>query len=424
MSPLRRPISSFCAIEPPANPPDPQNHLLGSLAWNSLYWNNSGSVSPTALFVKTIPPFDLSRQFELIGDQINQAALQVLASGRYIGGQTVATFEQQLAQYVGTQECVACNSGTDALYMAVRALDIGRGDEVITTPFTFIATAETISSAGATPVFVDIDPVSYNLDLAQVRAAITPRTRAIVPVHLFGHPVDMTELVAIAQEFNLFIIEDCAQSTGTEWAGQQVGSIGHIGCFSFYPTKNLGACGDGGAITTDDPDIAKHLRILRDHGRTDVYYHEEFGLNSRLDAVQAAILSVKLPYLDQWIRQRDALATRYQELLAHVSAIVLPQPSDGGRSTWNQYTIRITAGGKVDRDTLRKKLQDLGISTNIYYPLPLHLQPIYQAETGDRSRQFPHAERAAQEVLSLPMFPEMTTDQQDRVVSALKDCLA
>ncbi len=374
--------------------------------------------------MKIIPPFDLSRQFELIGDQINQAALHVLASGRYIGGQTVADFEQQLAQYVGTQECVACNSGTDALYMAVRALDIGAGDEIITTPFTFIATAETISSAGATPVFVDIDPVSYNLDLAQVRAAITPRTRAIVPVHLFGHPVDMTELVAIAQEFNLFIIEDCAQATGTEWAGQQVGAIGHIGCFSFYPTKNLGACGDGGAITTNDPEIAKRLRVLRDHGRTDVYYHEEFGLNSRLDAVQAAILSVKLPYLDQWIGQRDVLATRYQALLEHVSAIVLPQPSTGGRSTWNQYTIRVTSGGKVDRDTLRTMLQDLGISTNIYYPLPLHLQPIYKSATGDRSGQFPHSEQAANEVLSLPIFPEMTMEQQDRVVSALKDCLA
>jgi dTDP-4-amino-4,6-dideoxygalactose transaminase len=375
------------------------------------------------LFVKTIPPFDLSRQFEQIGDQINQAALQVLASGRYIGGQTVADFEQQLATYVGTQHCVACNSGTDALYMAVRALDLGAGDEVITTPFTFIATAETISSAGATPVFVDIDPVTYNLDLDQVRSAITPRTRAIVPVHLFGHPVDMTALVAIAQEFNLFIIEDCAQSTGTEWAGQQVGAIGHVGCFSFYPTKNLGACGDGGALTTDDPDLAKRLRVLRDHGRTDVYYHEEFGLNSRLDAIQAAILSVKLPYLDQWIQQRDAIATRYQALLGDLTAIVLPQASIGGRSTWNQYTIRVKSGGTIDRDGLRQKLQTLGISTNVYYPLPLHLQPIYQTGVADRRGQFPESERAAQEVLSLPMFPEMDLEQQDYVVHCLKDCL-
>ena len=318
--------------------------------------------------MKTIPPFDLSRQFEHIGDQINQAALNVLASGRYIGGQTVADFEHHFATYVGTQECVACNSGTDALYMAIRALGIQAGDEVITTPFTFIATAETISAAGATPVFVDIDPVTYNLDLDQVTAAITPRTRAVVPVHLFGHPIDMTKLSAIAQEFNLFIIEDCAQSTGTEWAGQQVGSIGHIGCFSFYPTKNLGACGDGGALTTDNPELAQRLRVLRDHGRTDVYYHEEFGLNSRLDAIQAAILSVKLPFLNQWIEQRSLIASRYQSGLGCLEAIALPQSSTGGKSTWNQYTIRVNRNGKVDRDTLRSKLSDRGISTNVYYP--------------------------------------------------------
>lgn len=376
--------------------------------------------------MKTIPPFDLSRQFEHIGDQINQAALRVLASGRYIGGQAVADFEHQLAAYVGTQECVACNSGTDALYMAIRALDIKAGDEVITTPFTFIATAETISAARATPVFVDIDPVTYNLDLDQVTAAITPRTRAIVPVHLFGHPIDMTTLGAIAREFNLFIIEDCAQSTGTEWASQQVGSIGHIGCFSFYPTKNLGACGDGGALTTDDPELAQRLRVLRDHGRTDVYYHEEFGLNSRLDAIQAAILSVKLPFLNQWIEQRTVIASRYQAGLENLEAIALPQASTGGRSTWNQYTIRVKGGGKVDRDTLRSLLSDRGISTNIYYPLPLHLQPVYQSghfALSETARSFPHSEQAALEVLSLPMFPELTPEQQDIVITALKDCL-
>ena len=375
--------------------------------------------------MKTIPPFDLSRQFEHIGDQINQAALNVLSSGRYIGGQTVADFEHQFATYVGTPECVACNSGTDALYMAIRALDIKAGDEVITTPFTFIATAETISAAGATPVFVDIDPVTYNLDLDQVTAAITPRTRAIVPVHLFGHPIDMTKLSAIARSFNLFIIEDCAQSTGTEWAGQRVGSIGHIGCFSFYPTKNLGACGDGGALTTHDPELARRLRVLRDHGRTDVYYHEEFGLNSRLDAVQAAILSVKLPFLNQWIEQRTAIASRYQVGLGGLEAIALPQSSMGGKSTWNQYTIRVKGHGKVDRDTLRRLLGDRGISTNIYYPLPLHLQPVYQSghfALSKTPKSFPHSEQAALEVLSLPMFPELTPEQQDIVIAALKDC--
>lgn len=367
--------------------------------------------------MKTIPPFDLSQQFEQIGAEINQAALQVLASGRYIGGSFVETFEQQLAAYVGTSECVACNSGTDALYMAIRAVGIAPGDEVITTPFTFIATAETISSAGGTPIFVDIDPLTYNLDLKQVEAAITPKTKAIVPVHLFGHPVDMTALMAIATQHNLIVIEDCAQSSGTQWQGRQVGSIGHVGCFSFYPTKNLGACGDGGAITTNDPTIAQRLRVLRDHGRTDVYYHEEFGLNSRLDGIQAAILSVKLPYLDQWIAARRTIAERYQALLGGIDAIVLPKATEG--CTWNQYTIRVKGEGA--RDRLREALRSKGVLCNVYYPLPLHLQPIYRSNYS--VGQFPHAEQAAQEVLSLPMFPELSPDQQETVANALKACL-
>ena len=368
--------------------------------------------------VKTIPPFDLSRQFEQIGSEINQAALQVLASGRYIGGRFVEDFEQQLAAYVGSSECVACNSGTDALYMALRAIDITQGDEVITTPFTFIATAETVSSSGGTPIFVDIDPATYNLDLSQIEAAITPKTKAIIPVHRFGRPVDMTALMAIATRHNLIVIEDCAQSSGTQWNGKQVGSIGQIGCFSFYPTKNLGACGDGGAITTNDPTIAKRLRVLRDHGRTDVYYHEEFGLNSRLDGIQAAILSVKLPYLNQWIEQRRAIADRYQVLLGAVKGIVLPQSVKG--CTWNQYTIRVE--GEGGRDRLRENLKLKGVLCNVYYPLPLHLQPIYRS--GYKSGQFPHSEKAAIEVLSLPMFPELSQDQQEDVATAVKACLA
>jgi dTDP-4-amino-4,6-dideoxygalactose transaminase len=388
------------------------------LAWDSLYWNNDGSVSYIGVSrVKTIPPFDLSQQFEQIGAEINQAALQVLASGRYIGGSFVETFEQQLATYVGSDDCVACNSGTDALYMAIRAIGVGAGDEVITTPFTFIATAETISSAGGTPIFVDIDPVTYNLDLAQVEAAITPKTKAIVPVHLFGQPVDMTALMAIANRHNLVVIEDCAQSSGTTWKGKQVGSIGHVGCFSFYPTKNLGACGDGGAITTNDPTIAKRLRVLRDHGRTDVYYHEEFGLNSRLDGIQAAILSVKLPYLNQWIEKRRAIADRYQELLGGVTGIELPKFTEG--CTWNQYTIRVTHA--IGRDRLREDLRVQGVICNVYYPLPLHLQPIYRS--GYKAGQFLHSEAAANQVLSLPMFPELTIEQQNQVVTTLKACL-
>ena len=374
-----------------------------------------------------IPPFDLSEQYKLIGKEINQAVLDVLASGRYIGGAIVETFEQQLADYVGVSECVSCNSGTDALYLALRALKIGAGDEVITTPFTFVATGETISAVSATPVFVDIDPQTFNLDLSQVEAAITSRTKAIIPVHLFGQPVNMTRLMAIAEAHRLAVIEDCAQATGAEWAGQKVGSIGQIGCFSFYPTKNLGACGDGGAITTNDPEIAATLRMLRDHGRRSGYYHEEFGVNSRLDAVQAAILQIKLGYLDRWNDQRRVIADRYHQLLQPLSRVVTPQPSANGRHVWNQYTVRIVDDfsqpktGEL-RDRVRTQLQAKGVNSMVYYPLPLHLQPIYHS-LGYLPDRLPVSDRAAHEVLSLPMFPELAIEQQDQVAYSLKDCL-
>lgn len=373
-----------------------------------------------------IPPFDLSEQYKLIGDAINAAAVEVLASGKYIGGTWVEQFETQFAAYIGTAHCIACNSGTDALYLALRALGIGAGDEVITTPFTFVATAEVISAVGATPVFVDIEPDTFNLNLDAVEAAISDRTRAIIPVHLFGLPVDMTRLMAIAQRHNLFVIEDCAQATGAEWAGQKVGSIGHIGCFSYYPTKNLGACGDGGSITTNDEAVRDRLRRLRDHGRRGAYYYEELGVNSRLDAVQAAILQVKLPHLDTWNGQRQAAAERYQQLLSPIPGLVLPQQVSGGKSVWNQYTIRIQAqvsGSALSRNDLRTKLQEKGVISMVYYPLSLHLQPAYQA-LGYQPGQLAEAERASQEVLSLPMFPEITAEQQQQVAYSLKDCLA
>ena len=378
--------------------------------------------------MNTIPPFDLSEQYKVIGEEINQAVSDVLASGRYIGGTIVETFEQQLADYVGVSECVSCNSGTDALYLALRALKIRAGDEVITTPFTFVATGETVSAVGATPIFVDIDPQTFNLDLSQIAAAITPRTKAIIPVHLFGQPVDMTRLMAIAQAHHLAVIEDCAQATGAEWAGQKVGSIGQIGCFSFYPTKNLGACGDGGAITTSDPEIAATLRMLRDHGRRSGYYHEEFGVNSRLDAVQAAILQIKLRYLDRWNDQRRAVADRYHQLLQPISRVVRPQSSANGRHVWNQYTVRIEGDfshpedGELPRDRVRSQLRAKGVNSMVYYPLPLHLQPIYRS-LGYLPDRLPVSDRAAHEVLSLPMFPELAIEQQDQVVYSLKDCL-
>jgi dTDP-4-amino-4,6-dideoxygalactose transaminase len=371
--------------------------------------------------VNTIPPFDLSEQFSQIGDQINQAALAVLASGRYIGGTTVETFEAAFAKYHNIAECVGCNSGTDALYLALRALDIQAGDEVITSPFTFFATAETISATGATPVFVDIEEDSFNIDVTQIEAAITPRTKAIVPVHLFGRAADMGQIMAIAQahqrqDHPIYVIEDCAQATGSEWQNQKVGSIGHIGCFSFYPTKNLGACGDGGAMTTNDPQVAQRLRVLRDHGRTAMYYHEELGMNSRLDAIQAAILSVKLPYLDKWIEQRQQIADRYHNHLQHLPGIVLPSPASPSKLTWNQYTIRVLDG---KRDQLRDQLKQNGIITMVYYPIPMHLQPVYQ-HLNCQAGQFQQSELAAQSVLSLPMFPEMSEEQQNYVIETIQ----
>jgi dTDP-4-amino-4,6-dideoxygalactose transaminase len=377
--------------------------------------------------VNPIPGFDIKQQYTTIEAEVSAAVLDVLASGRYIGGPLVEGFEQQFAAYNNVTECVACNSGTDALYLALRVLDIGAGDEVMTTPFTFIATSEVISAVGAKPVFVDIDVNTFNLDVEQVAAAITPKTKAIIPVHLFGQPVDMTSLMAIAQSHNLSVIEDCAQSTGAIWADQKVGSIGHIGCFSFYPTKNLGGCGDGGAITTNDPAIATKLRILREHGSKVRYLHEQIGVNSRLDALQAAILQIKLRYLDIWNDRRRDIANYYYEFLSQVSGIIPPQELPGGIGVWNQYTIRIAGEGRNGasakyRDWVRSQLQEQGVSSMIYYPYPLHLQPVYQSlnyQIGD----LPIAEQACHEVIALPMFPELTQQQQDQVIYALKDCL-
>lgn len=371
--------------------------------------------------MNNIPPVDLKQQYEAIASEVGPVVLEVLASGRYIGGPVVEVFEAEFAQFVGTPECVACNSGTDALLLALRALEIGPGDEVITSPFTFIATAEAISLVGATPVFVDIDAQTFNLDIEQVEAAITPRTRALLPVHLFGQPVDMTRLMAIAQAHQLVVVEDCAQATGAQWAGETVGSIGHVGCFSFFPTKNLGACGDGGAATARDPAIAAKIKMLREHGSKERYLHEAVGINSRLDAIQAVILSAKLKYLASWNEKRAQLAAHYHQLLQPLPHIACPQELAGGRSAWNQYTIRVKSQ-ECDRDIVRSRLQEKGISSMVYYPLPLHLQPVYQ-HLGYQPGRLPVAEQACREVLSLPLFPEMTQEQQVAVTYALKDSL-
>ncbi len=373
--------------------------------------------------MKNIPPLDLTRQYATIESEVSAVVFEILKSGRYIGGANVTEFEQKFADYIGASECVSCNSGTDALYLALQALGIGEGDEVITTPFTFIATSEVIANAGATPVFVDIDPVTFNLNINQIEAALTNKTKAIIPVHLFGQPLDMGQLMAVAEAHNLVVIEDCAQATGAEWEEQKVGSIGHVGCFSFFPTKNLGGCGDGGAITTNNPQLAADLKMLKEHGSKIRYYHEVNGINSRLDALQAAILKIKLRYLDTWNQKRRQVAQHYNDLLKDVPGIKPPQQLPGGKAVCNQYTIRVVgeqpSQDSLIRDHLRQSLQEQGIISMIYYPIPLHLQPVYQ-HLGYEAGQFPEAEQAAREVLSLPMFPELTLEEQKQVVDSLK----
>jgi dTDP-4-amino-4,6-dideoxygalactose transaminase len=372
-----------------------------------------------------IPPVDLKLQHSLIENEVNSAVSEVLASGRYIGGTTVTDFEQQFADYIGVSEAVSCNSGTDALYLALRSLNIGVGDEVITTTFTFIATSEVIIRVGATPVFVDIDPKTLNLDLDQLESVITPQTKAIIPVHLFGQPVDMTRLMAIAAKYHLYVIEDCAQATGAEWNRQKVGNIGHIGCFSFFPTKNLGACGDGGMITTNNPKLASSMRMLKEHGSNIRYRHDLTGINSRLDAIQAVILQIKLRYLEQWNTQRTEVAKRYDQLLQTLSDLILPQVTSGGKHVWNQYTIQIRKekhSCELYRETIRQELQQMGVISMVYYPIPLHLQPVYQ-NLGYKKGQLPIAEKICDQVLSLPMFPDLNFAQQEKVFDCLHQIL-
>ncbi len=371
----------------------------------------------------TIPPFDISQQFQQIGAEINQAVSAVLASGQYIGGTQVIEFEQEFANYIGAKFGTACNSGTDALYLSMRALGIGVGDEVIVPSFSFFASAEAVSLTGATPVFADIQPDSFNLAIAGLEKLITERTKAIMPVHLFGRPANMTEVIAIAKKYNLFIIEDCAQATGASYkfADQtlKVGNIGDVGCFSFYPTKNLGGCGDGGMVTTNDPELAEKVKVLREHGSPKRYYHTEIGMNSRLDAIQAAILRVKLPHLENWNQMRLEVSDRYDKMLYQVPGIALPGccPECGMGAVWNQYTVRFT---EADRNLVQVRLKELGINTIIYYPLSIHQQQVY---AHLKPVSLPVAELVSSQVLSLPMFPEISRSQQEMVVNELQKIL-
>lgn len=372
-----------------------------------------------AYFVKKILPVDLARQYKQIEQEANEAVLEVLSSGKYINGPVVSQFEEDFANYNDVLSTISCASGTDALYLALQSLKIGPGDEVITSSLTFIATGEVITRSGATPVFVDIDAETFNCNIDLVEAAITERTKAIIPVHLYGHAVDMHRVMDIAKRYGLYVVEDCAQATGAKWQGQRVGSFGDLGCFSFFPTKNLGGCGDGGAVTTNNADLAKFIRMLKEHGSVQRYCHEETGLNSRLDAIQAAILRVKLTYLDQWNENRRSIAQSYHRLLENIPGIVLPKDISGDGHVWNQYTIRVLGGS---RDQLKEELEKKNISSMIYYPIPLHLQPVYR-NLGYRLGDIPLSEATANEVLSLPMFPDLLLEEQEKVAHALKELM-
>jgi dTDP-4-amino-4,6-dideoxygalactose transaminase len=388
-----------------------------------------------------VPPFSLTEQLRELGDALDDAVLQVLRSGQYIGGSTIARFEEAFAAACGVPHAIGCNSGTDALTLALRALGIGPGDEVITSSFSFFATAEAISAVGATPVFVDVEETTYLIDPDRIEAALTPATRALLPVHLFGRPVDMERINAIAAAHGLLVVEDCAQATGASWAGRPVGSWGDAGCFSFFPTKNLGAAGDGGAVICRDPELAQRVRELAVHGMPRRYLHTDLGYNSRLDALQAAVLGVKLPHLERWVGRRRTIATRYQEELVDLPGLHLAEAGPAGHS-WNQYVVRVARCPAGDgacagrctpsadsasyglpeaccRDWLREQLQQAGVHTIIYYPIPIHRQPAY-ASLGYGPGSLPITERLCTEVLSLPIFPELSAEQQDTVIAVLR----
>jgi dTDP-4-amino-4,6-dideoxygalactose transaminase len=359
-----------------------------------------------------IPICDLKKQFEALREPMLQAVTAVFESGHFINGPSVKALENEVAGYLGAPHTVALNSGTDALHLALRALDIGAGDEVITTPFTFVATTEAIGIVGATPVFVDIESATYNIDPEQIEAAITPRTRAILPIHLYGNPAPMPEILQLAQKYGLAVIEDCAQAIGARIGDRFVGTFGTFGAFSFFPSKNLGAYGDGGMLVTADSALADRVRSLRGHGGRVKYHHEELGVNSRLDEVQAAILRVKLPHLESWIERRRAVAAHYQQGL-QASRLTLPAENAGTRHAYHQYTVRVD-----ERSRIAVELRSAGIETMVYYPVPLHLQKVHES-LGYGPGSFPNAERASEEVLSLPMFPELLGDDQSRVIATL-----
>lgn len=364
------------------------------------------------------PFLDLRSQFAGIREEVMSAISKVMESQQFILGPEVQSFEAEAASWLGSRFAVSCASGSDALLLSLMACGVGPEDEVVVPPFTFGATAGAVARLGARPVFVDIDAVTYNIDPAQIEGSITPRTRAIIPVHLFGMPADMDPILKTAQKHGLAVVEDAAQAIGARYRGLHVGNLGVLGCFSFFPSKNLGGAGDGGLIATQDAALAEKLRMIRVHGCRKKYQYEILGVNSRLDALQAAILRVKLKHLAPWTRARQQRAARYSALFAEYrlgGRIVLPSVPEGRVHVYNQFVIRCP-----ERDRLREFLRSRGIPTEVYYPSPLHLQPAF-AYWGYKPGQLPHAEAACREVLALPIYPELRDEQQMTVVQTIAE---
>ena len=357
-----------------------------------------------------IPIINSKRQYEKIGPEVEKAVLEVLRSGSYILGKNNQALQEELAKYIGVKHTVTLNSGTDALHLALRALDIGKGDEVITVAFTFVATTESVEIVGATPVFVDIDKDTFNMNAKLIEEKITPKTKAIMPVHLYGQPCDMDVIMDVAKRYNLHVIEDCCQAIGAEYKGKKVGTFGDTGCYSFYPTKNLGAMGDGGLVTTNSDYLRDRIVALRNHGGAVRYHHDEIGVNSRLDEVQAAILRVKLPYIDEWNKKRREHAAFYNKLFAQYPDIETPKELDNTYCVYHQYTIKVP-----NRDEVHKLLQEAGIGAMIYYPIPLHMQKVH-AHLHIPENSLPVTVENTKHVMSLPMFPEITEEEQRTVV--------
>ncbi|MFN5300220.1 MAG: DegT/DnrJ/EryC1/StrS family aminotransferase [Planctomycetaceae bacterium] len=371
---------------------------------------------------RNIPLIDLVAQHHTIAADVLSAVNRVFAEQKFVLGEEVASFETEVGHYCDARHSIGCASGTDALLLALQALNVGAGDEVVTSPFTFFATGSSIARVGAKPVFVDIDPVSFNIDPRAAEAAITPRTKALMPVHLFGQTAEMEPLSRTATRHGLHVVEDACQAIGAEYQGRRAGVLGTAGCFSFFPTKNLGGAGDGGLMTTDDPDLAQRLRRLRVHGDAGTYEHVEVGLNSRLDALQAAVLRVKLRSLDQWTTARQRNARRYAVLFQEynlLDAVELPVVLPGRRHVYNQYCVRIKEGR---RDAVLKSLREQKVGCAIYYPKPLHLQTCF-ASLGYKAGSLPHAEQAAAEVLALPIYAELSMDDQEEVVKRMARAL-